>query len=79
MDWIDLVQDRDHLRALVCRILVAKPEGKRPTIRPRYICMDNIKMHLTDTGLGGMDRTDLTLDRNKLKALVYTVMNFRVP
>jgi hypothetical protein len=35
MDWIDLAQDWDHLRALVCRILMGKPKGKRTLGRPR--------------------------------------------
>jgi hypothetical protein len=37
------------------RILVGKPEGKRPLGRPRRRCVNNIKMDLRETGLGGMD------------------------
>jgi hypothetical protein len=42
-----------------CRILVGKPEGKRPLGRPRRRWDDNIKMDLTETGWGGMDWIDL--------------------
>jgi hypothetical protein len=57
------------------RILVGKPEGKRP--RRRW--EDNIKMDLRETGWGGMDWTDLAQDRDQWRALVNTVMNLRVP
>jgi hypothetical protein len=42
------------------RILVGKPEGKRPVGRPRHTLVDNIKMDLREIGWGGMDWTDLT-------------------
>jgi hypothetical protein len=60
-----------------CRILVGKPEGKSPLGRCRLV--DNIKMDLTVTGWGGMEWTDLAQDRDQWRALVNTVMNFRVP
>jgi hypothetical protein len=41
------------------RILVGKPEGKRPLERPRRRWVDNIKMHLRELGWGGMDRIDV--------------------
>jgi hypothetical protein len=61
------------------RILVGKPEGKRPLGRPRCRWMDNIKTDLRETGWDGMDRIDLAQDKNNWMALVNTVMNFRVP
>jgi hypothetical protein len=60
------------------RILVGKPEGKRPLGRPRRRWVDNIKMDLRETGLDGVDWIDLA-DRDQWRALVNTVMNLRVP
>jgi hypothetical protein len=61
------------------RILVGKPEGRRPLGRPRRRWVDNIKMDLREIGWGGMDWIDLTQDRDRWIALVNTVMNLRVP
>jgi hypothetical protein len=61
------------------RILVAKPEGKRPLGRPRCRWVDNIKMDLTVIGWDGGDWIDLAHSRDQWKALVNTVMNLRVP
>jgi hypothetical protein len=61
------------------RILVGKPEGKRPLVRPRRRWVDNIKMNLREIGWDGMDWIDLFQDRNQWRALVNTVMNLRVP
>jgi hypothetical protein len=61
------------------RILVGKPELKRPQGRPRRRWEDNIRMDLTEIGWGGMDRIDLAQDTNQWRALVNTVMNLRVP
>jgi hypothetical protein len=47
------------------RILVGKPEGKRPLERPRRRSVDNIKMDLRETGWGGMDWIDMALDRDQ--------------
>jgi hypothetical protein len=66
-------------RTNACRILVGKPEGKRPLARPRRRWMDNIKIDLRETGWDGMDWIDLVRDRDKWRALVSTVMNLRVP
>jgi hypothetical protein len=63
----------------VYRILVGKPEGKRPPGRPRRSWVDNIKMDLREIGWDTMDWIDLAQDRDQLRALVNTVMNFRVP
>ena len=60
------------------RVLVGKPEGKRPLERPRRRWEDNIKMDLQEVGCGGMDWIDLALDRDRWRALVNAVMNFRV-
>jgi len=61
----------------VPRVLVGKPEGKRPFGRPRCRWEDNIKMDLREVG-GGGDWMELVLDRDRWRALVNTVMNFRV-
>jgi hypothetical protein len=61
------------------RILVGKPEGKRPLGRPRRRWVDNIKLDLGEIGWGGMDWINLAQDREQWGALVNTVMNLRVP
>jgi hypothetical protein len=61
------------------KILVGKPEGKRPVGRPRLKWVDNIKMDLSDTEWDGIDWIDLTRDRDQWRTLVNTVMNLRVP
>jgi hypothetical protein len=48
-----------------CRLLVVKPEGKRPLGRPRCRWVDNIKMDFLEIGLGGVDWIDLTQDRDQ--------------
>ena len=63
----------------VYRVLVGKPEGKRPLGIPRRRWEDNIKMDLQEVGCGGMDWMDLARDRDRWRALVTAVMNFRVP
>ena len=63
----------------VYRVLVEKPEGKRPLGRSRYRWEDNINMDLQEVGYGGMDLIDLAQDRNRWQALVNTVMNLQVP
>jgi hypothetical protein len=61
------------------RILVGKPEGKRPLGRPRRRWVDDIKMDLGEIGCDGVDWIELAQDRNQWRALVKTVMNLRVP
>ena len=61
------------------RVLVGKPEGKRPLGRPRCRWEDNIKMDLQEVGGSRGDWTELAQDRGRWRALVSTVMNLRVP
>jgi len=63
----------------VYRVLVGKPEGKRPLGGPRRRWKDNIKMDLQEVGYGGMDWIELAQDRDTWRALVIEVMNFWVP
>jgi len=58
----------------VYRILVWKPEGKRPLGRPRGRCEDNIKMDLQEMTYGSMDWIDLAQDRDGWRQLVNAVM-----
>jgi hypothetical protein len=60
------------------RILVGKPEGKRPLGRPRRKGVNNIEMDPREIGWDGMDWIDLAQDRDRWRALVNTVMNLRV-
>jgi hypothetical protein len=61
------------------RLLVGKPEGRRPLGRPRRRWVDNIKMDLIVTEWHGMHWIDLAQNRNSWRALVNTVINFQVP
>jgi hypothetical protein len=63
----------------VQRVLVGKPEGKRPLRRPRRRLEDNIKKDLQEVGGSCGDLMELTQDRERWQALVSTLMNFRVP
>jgi hypothetical protein len=63
----------------VYRLLVGKPEGKRPLGRPRRRWSDNIKMDLLEIGLRAVDLIGLAQDRYRWRALVNSVMNLRVP
>jgi len=63
----------------VHRVLVGRPEGKRPLGRPRRRWDDNIKMDLQEVGGGCEDWMELAQDRDRWRALVSTVMNLRVP
>jgi hypothetical protein len=63
----------------VYRVLVGKPEGKMPFGRPRRRWKDNIKMDRQKVGGGSGDWMELAQDRDKWRALVGTVRNFRVP
>jgi len=62
----------------VYRLLVGKPEGKRPLGGPRCRWEDNIKMDLQEVGCGGVDWIELAQDRYRRRARVNAVMNLRV-
>jgi hypothetical protein len=62
----------------VYRVLMGKPEGKRPLGRPRRRWEDEIRMDLRETGCGSVDWIQLAQDRDCWRALVNTVMNLRV-
>jgi hypothetical protein len=61
------------------RALVGKPEGWRILGRPRCRCDDNIKMGVRKVRWGNIEWLDLAQDRNRWRALVYTVIKLRVP
>jgi hypothetical protein len=61
------------------KILVGRPEGRRPLGRPRRRREDNIKMDLTERGFGDVDWINWAQDRDRWRAFVNTVMNLRVP
>jgi len=63
----------------VYRVLVGKPEGKRPLGRPKLRWEDNIKMDIQEVGCGDMDWIELAQDRDRWRALVTAVMNLRFP
>ena len=70
---------RIGVRRIVYRLLVGKPERKRPLRIPRHRWEDNIKMDLQEVGGGSMGWIELAHDRDRWRALVNTVRNFRVP
>ena len=78
MRWVWHVARMEEGRG-VHKVLVGKPEGKRPLGRPRRRWDDNIKMDLQEVGKGCGDCMELAQDRDRWRALVSTVMNFRVP
>jgi len=63
----------------VYRVLVGKPEGRRPLGRPRLRWVDNIRMHLQEVGCGYIDWIGLAQDRDRWRKLVSAVTNLRVP
>jgi hypothetical protein len=60
------------------RLLVVKPEGKRPLGRPRYRWVDNIRIDLGEVGWGDVDWIGLAQDGNRWRALVNSVLNLLV-
>jgi hypothetical protein len=66
-------------KGIVYRLLVGKPEGKRPVGRPRRLWIDNIKMDLLEIGVSVVDWIGLAQDRYRWRALVNLVMNLRGP
>jgi hypothetical protein len=78
--WVEHVARMGETRnAYTSRILVGKPEGKRPLGRPRRRWMDNIRMNLRGIGWDGVGWIDPAQDRDQWRALVNTVMNLRIP
>jgi hypothetical protein len=63
----------------VYRVLVRKPEGRRPLKRPRRRWEDNTRMDLREVGCGCVDWMELAQDRDRWRTLVSAVMNLRVP
>jgi hypothetical protein len=63
----------------VYRLLVGKPDGKRPLGRPRRRWVDNIRIDLGEVGRGDVDWIRLAKDRNRWRALVNLVLNLQVP
>ena len=63
----------------VYRVLVGKPEGRRPLGRPRRRWVDDIRMDLQEVGCGYMDWIGLAQDRDRWRTLVRALMNLRVP
>ena len=78
MRWAGLVARMGENRG-VHRVLVGKPEEKRPLWRPRCRWEDNIKMDLQEVGRGRGDWMELAQDRDRWRALVGMVRDFRVP
>jgi hypothetical protein len=61
------------------RLLLGKPEGRRPLGRPRHRWVDNIRMDLGEVRGGDVDWIGLAWDRNRWRAVVNSVLNLRVP
>ena len=78
MGWAGLVACMGEGRGMY-RVLVGKPEGKRPLGRPRHRWEDDIKMDLQEVGCGGIDWIELAQERGRWQALVNAVMKLQVP
>jgi len=78
MRWAGHIEHMGEGRG-VYRVLVGKPEVKKPVGRPRHRWEDNIKMDVQEVGCGGIDWIKLAQDRDRLRALLNAIMNLRVP
>jgi hypothetical protein len=78
MRWVDHVAGMGKMRNAY-KILVRKPEGKRPLRRPGHRWEDNIGMDLREIGWEGVDWMNLALDRDQRQPLVNMVKNLRIP
>jgi hypothetical protein len=78
MRWAGNVARMGERRG-VCRVLVGKPEEKRPLGRPRRRWEDNNKIDIQEVGCGRVEWIELAWDRERWWALVTAVMNLRVP
>jgi hypothetical protein len=78
MSWVGHVERKGEARGAY-NILVGRPEGRKPLVRPRRRWEDNIKMDLGEIGFGDVDWIHLAQDRDRWRALVNTVMSLRVP
>jgi hypothetical protein len=78
MRWAGHVARMGEMRNTY-RLLVGKPEGKRPLGRPRCRWVDNSRMDLGEVGWGDVDWIGLAKDKNRWRALVNSVLNLRVP
>jgi len=79
MRWAGHVARMGEERGVVYRVLVGKPEGRRPLGRPRRRWVDNITMDLQEVGCGYMNWIELAQDTDWWRTLVSAVMNLRVP
>jgi hypothetical protein len=77
MRWAGNVECMGEER-IVYKVLVGKPEGRRPLGRPRLRWEDGVRMDLREIGLGGVDWILLAEDRDRWRAVVSVVMNLRV-
>jgi hypothetical protein len=78
MRWAEHVARIGEMRKAY-RLLVGKPEGKRPLRRPRCRWVDNIRMDFGEVGWSDVDWIGLAQNRNRWRALVNSVLNLRVP
>ena len=78
LDWVGHVARMGEERG-VYRVLVGKPEGKRPLGRPRRRWVDNIRMDVQEVGCGYVDWIGVSQDRDRCRTLVSAVMNLQVP
>ena len=78
MRWAGHVARMGEERGMY-RVLVGKPEGRRPLGRPRRRWVDNIRLDLQEVGCGYRDWIGLAQDRDSWRTLESAVMNLRIP